>query len=255
MSKESKVDWLNIDGASPSSLYHCPIQECAKDEFQSQHGCRKHINTKHSWFSYFDEKPGLKVPNNSPVTTSEDDPSSVAAKHAVGVLPSLSISGQIGKVFTNWLIGNGGGCKKDRTAQQVAKRCFKFLQFCCDDEEQLTFEVMDFSLCSPCLLFKFIDQLQEECKLRNGGRLRYIDAISELIDFRQINGASDAVLRKLSETEVYVKRACKTVAKMMRLQWTQDLDIETQSLNLRTSEGQSILSEDQKHSFAVVKVH
>ena len=58
------------------------------------------MNTKHSWFSYFDEKPELKVPNNSPVTTSEGDPSNVAAKHAVGVLPSFSISGQIGEVFT-----------------------------------------------------------------------------------------------------------------------------------------------------------
>ena len=86
---------------------------------------------------------------------------------------------------------------------------------------------MDFSLCSPNLLFKFIDHLQEECKLEHGGRLGCIDAISELIDFRKINGASDAVLRKLSETEVYLKRARKTVAKMMRLQWTQDLDIDT----------------------------
>ena len=58
-------------------------------------------------------------------------------------------------------------------------------------------------------------------------RLGYIDAIFELIDFRKINGASDTVLRNLSSTELYLKRARKTVAKMMRLQWTQDLDIET----------------------------
>ena len=142
----------------------------------------------------------------------------------MGVLPPFSISGQIGEVFTKWLTG---GCKKDRISQQVAKRCFKFLKFCCDDEEQLTFEVMDFSLCSLNLLFKFVDHLQEECKLRHGRRLGYIDAISELIDFKKINGASDAVLQKLSETEVYLKRTRKTIAKMMRLQWTQALDIET----------------------------
>ena len=52
-------------------------------------------------------------------------------------------------------------------------------------------------------------------------------AISELIDFRKVNGASDGVLRKLSATELYIKRARKTVAKMMRLQWTQDLDVES----------------------------
>ena len=91
----------------------------------------------------------------------------------------------------------------------------------------VTFEVMEFGLCSPSLLFELIDFLQENCKLGNGGRLGYVDAISELIDFRKVNGASDAVLRKLSVTQVYLKRARKTVAKMMRLQWTQDLDIGT----------------------------
>jgi len=96
-----------------------------------------------------------------------------------------------------------------------------------EDEEELSFEVLDFSLCSHSLLFKLIDYLQDECKLGHGGRLGYIDAISELIDFRKINGASDTVLRNLSSTELYLKRARKTVAKMMRLQWTQDLDIET----------------------------
>ena len=62
--------------------------------------------------------------------------------------------------------------------------------------------------------------------LGHGGRLGYIDAISELIDFRKISGASDTVLRHLTTTELYLKGARKTVAKM-RLQWTQDLDIET----------------------------
>ena len=106
-------------------------------------------------------------------------------------------------------------------------RCFKFLKFCCEEEEELNFEVLDFSLCSPSLLFKFIAFLQDECKLGDGGRLGYIDAISELIDYRKINGASDAILRNLSATELYLKKARKTVAKMMRLKWTQYLDIET----------------------------
>ena len=92
------------------------------------------------------------------------------------------------------------------------------LKFCCEEEEELSFDVMDFSFCAPSLLFKFIDCLEEECKLGHGGTLGYIDAISELIDFRKINGASDGVLRKFSATELYIKRARKTVAKMMRLQ-------------------------------------
>ena len=247
MNKKVKVDWSTIDGASPKpkrlhlekedtdSLYHCPIQVCEHEGFQSQRGCRKHVNSKHSWFFYFDEKPDLTELQHSlqvqdtklSETTTNDCESSRRPKHGVIVVPSFSVSGQIGEAFAKWLTGSGGGCKKDRTAQQIVKRSFKFLKFCCEDEEELTFEVIDYSLCSPNLLFKFIDYLQDECKLGHGGRLGYIDAISELMDFRKINGASYAVLRNLSATELYLKRARKTVAKMMRLQWTRELDIDT----------------------------
>ena len=77
------------------------------------------------------------------------------------------------------------------------------------------------------MLSKFIDYLQEECNLGNGERLGYKEAISELIDFKKVHGASDGVLRKLSATELYIKRARKTVAKIMRLQWMQDLDVKS----------------------------
>ena len=247
MSKANKIEWSKIDGALPrakrlhlekdeaDSLYHCPIQLCEHEGFQSQRGCRKHVNNKHSWFFHFDEKPvdfqqltsSSDVPENILLTTLEDDAPRATSKQGARSIPSFSVSSQIGDAFTKWLTGSGGGYKKDRPAQQIVSRCFKFLKFCCEEEEELNFEVLDFSLCSPSLLFKFIDFLQDECKLGHGGRLGYIDAISELIDFRKVNGASDAVLRNLSATELYLKKARKTVAKMMRLQWTQDLDIET----------------------------
>ena len=242
MSKKYKVDWSDIDGASPkpkrlhlekdetNSLYHCPIQECDHDGFQSQRECRKHVYNKHSWFFYFDEKPNSKEirdSRNVPMVKPIQDQTTETTKHAVKILPSFSLSCDIAELFTKWLTGSGGGYKKDRAAQQIVTRCFKFLRFCCEDEEELTFDVVDFSLCSPNLLFKFIDYLQDECKLGRGGRLGYIDAISEMIDFRKLHGASEAVFQKFSATELYLKRARKTVAKMMRLQWTQDLDIET----------------------------
>ena len=207
---------------------------CDRDGLHSQRGCRKHVNNKHSWFFYFDEKPNLneitdslKVARNVSMVNTIQDQTSETTKHAVKLLPSFSLSCDIGEVFTKWLTGSGGGCNKDRAAQQIVTRCFKFLRFCCEDEEELTFDVVDFSLCSPNSLFKFIDYLQDECKLGHGGRLGYIDAISEMIDFRKLHGASDEVFRKFSATELYLKRARETVAKMMRLQWTQDLDIET----------------------------
>ena len=77
MSKTCKVDWLDLDGTSPKpkrlnlekdeadSVYHCPIQECDCDGFQSQRGCRNvndvidvnDVIAKHTWFFYFDGKP------------------------------------------------------------------------------------------------------------------------------------------------------------------------------------------------------
>lgn len=76
--------------------------------------------------------------------------------------------------------------------------------------EKLTLEVMDFSLFSPNLLLKFIYYLHE-CKLVHCGCLGYTDAIFELIDFKKISGASDAVLQKLSESELYC--ACKELVR------------------------------------------
>ena len=68
-------------------------------------------------------------------------------------------------------------------------------------------------MCSPNLLFKFIDYLQDECKLGHGGRLGYIDAISEMIDIRKLHGASEAVLRKFSATDLYLKEHARQLQK------------------------------------------
>ena len=167
------------------------------------------------WFFHFDEKPRVdfklaanssKLPSKLSVSsTVGDDVSSTRSKSGTRSMPSLSPSGQIGEQFTTWLGGSGGGCKKDRLAQHIVNRCLKFLKFCCKEEEEFNVEVIDFSLCSPSLLLKFIDYLQEECKLGHGGKLGYIDAILELIDFRKVKGALDGVLRKLSATGLYTK--------------------------------------------------
>ena len=146
------IEWSNINGALPKpkrlhlerdnadALYHCPIQSW--DRFQNQRGCRRHVNNEHSWFFYFDEKPrvDLKLALNS---------FKVQTKSFGASSP--------GEEFTTCLKGSGGGYKKDRPAQQVVSRCLKFLKFCCEEEGQLSFDVMDLSLCSPNLLFKFID--------------------------------------------------------------------------------------------------
>ena len=122
MSKANKIEWANIDGALPKpkrlhlekddadSLYHCPIQPSEHDGFQSQHGCRKHVNNKHSWFLYFDGKPRVDLklaPNSFKVQTkssaassTDDDLSSTRSKPGVRLMPTFSPSGEIGEQLT-----------------------------------------------------------------------------------------------------------------------------------------------------------
>ena len=63
-------------------------------------------------------------------------------------------------------------------------------------------------------------------RLGHAGRIGYLDAIAELVDYRKVNGASESVLGGLGSTEIYLKKVRKTVSKMMRLQWTSELDID-----------------------------
>ena len=71
--------------------------------FQSQRGCRKHVNTKHSWFFCFDEKPNSKE-IDSAMENAIQDQTSETTKHAVKLLPSFSSTCDIGEVFTKWLM-------------------------------------------------------------------------------------------------------------------------------------------------------
>lgn len=244
MSKRTKlIDWSTKDGASPKpkrlhleedktdTLYYCPVENCEHDGFSTQRGCRKHVKNKHSWFYYFDTKPSeskeaASKPDNSSDKASNSEKKQCVKKH----LPSFDITTTIGKEFQTWLTGSGGGCKSIRQAQQIVRRSFKYLKFCCDDddEEELSWDWIDFSLSSPNFLFKFVDAMQSNWGLGHAGRLGYLDSISDLIDFRKVHGvASDVIVRNLTSTEVYLKRARRTISKMMRLQWTSDLDIDT----------------------------
>ena len=102
-------------------------------------------------------------------STVVDDVSSTRSKPGARSMPSFSSSSQIGKYFTTWLAGSDGGYKKDRPVQQIVNRCLKFLKFCCEEEEELHLEVMDFSLCSPSLLYKFLTIYERSASLDMAG--------------------------------------------------------------------------------------
>lgn len=240
MNKRGKdVNWSMLANASPKpkrlhleeddcdGLFHCPVQICKHDGFTTQRGCRKHVKSKHSWYYYFDEKPDSVQIESFDGQAHNNTATDQKTARKMRTVATFDKTSDIAKNFLSWLTGSGGGCKSDRQAQQIVNRCLKFLKFCCEDEEELTFDIVDFSLCSPNLLFKFVDTMQDDWELGHAGRIGYLDAIAELADFRKVNGASDVVLRGLSSTETYLKKARKTVSKMMRLQWINELDIDT----------------------------
>ena len=37
----------------------------------------------------------------------------------------------------------GGGCRSDRQAKQLFSKRLKFFKFCCEDEDELTFDIVD----------------------------------------------------------------------------------------------------------------
>lgn len=220
---------LHLEEDENDRLFHCPVSSCDHDGFASQRGCRKHVTNKHPWFLYFDEKPKLSIEADSlPNANKEDN-----FKQGTTTLPCFPTTCEIGESFIKWLTGSGGGSKLLKPAQQIVKRSFKFLKFCCEDEDELTYEAIDFSLGSPSMLYKFVDAMQDDWNIGHAGRLGYLDAISELMDFRKIQAPAENTLRNLCVTEVHLKKARKSVSKMMKLQWRLDLDIETlESKNL-----------------------
>ena len=147
MSKSGQeIDLSKIAGASPKpkrlhleendgdGAFHCPVQTYKNNSFTTQRGCRKDVKNKHLWFYYFEEKP--------------DDSQNIEKGklffYSTKLLPSFDISSTIGKLFENWLIESGGGCKSIRQAQQIIRRSFKCLKFCCEnDEEDLSWDMVE----------------------------------------------------------------------------------------------------------------
>ena len=208
-------------------LYQCPYQHCDHEGFFSQRGCRKHVRSKHPWYSYFDEKPAKRL-RKIRLQQREKQRNDAVSLQNTFYLPLHSLSSLVGNKFVKWLCGSTGGGKSTKQARQTANRVLRYLKFCCeDDEDELTEETIDFCLGSPILLCRFVDAMQEELQLGPSAQLGYLNGMSELMDYRKVSGLSANVLTSFSVTEVYLKRARRTIAKKMKIKWAKDLDIDT----------------------------
>ena len=232
-SKRLNVDWKSVDGAAvrrrilklkrnEEGEYLCPVNTCLHVGFKSDRGLRKHLNTMHPWFFYFDEQPLI---NRSEVVLNE----SVKRKSSTHNVPAFSLIEGLGKEFLEWLKTPCGGGKSKKQAVQIGRRAMKFLMASLGDTEvdkTVSDEFMDCCLGSPSIVINFFKMVTEDWRLSSSAALNYMKAINDLMDFRKSNGVGDDVLRSFTVSEVYIRRGKENLSKQKKVEYSRNLDLE-----------------------------
>eukprot|EP00795_Rhopilema_esculentum_P009819 gene9819-18392_t len=238
------MDWSKVEGAhskkrvvilreTKDKTFRCPVEFCENRTFFSKRGYRKHIDTKHRWYYFFDEKPSDKVIERSAEQSTQRSHKHIeSARRCVDTTkrPHFSISEGVGKQYVDWLCAVCGGGLSAAQATQNATRVMKFLKFCSeDDEDNLTEQLVDYSIGSAGLICSFIEHIGKEWGLGSSAQFGYLQAITDLIDFRKSSGLSTTVLGNLAVSEVYINRGKKALAKRKIREWSKNLSIEVLS--------------------------
>ena len=70
-----------------------------------------------------------------------------------------------------------------------------------DDEDNLSMDFVDFCLGSPSLITQFVEYIKEEWKLSSSAEVNYLQAISDMIDYRKSQGISANTQRNFTVAE------------------------------------------------------
>lgn len=231
-----KVNWRVFDGAArqkralrlrpdDDGVYICPIEDCLHTGFKSARGLRKHIDTRHDWYYFFDTRPEVKREEV------EQDPSKERQKCFTQNIPSFSITEGLGLDFLKWLQAPLGGGKNPREATQTAKRGMKFLLHVIGEDmvadNQAYADYIDCAVGSATAVIQFLETITTSWSMSSSGALNYLRSISDLVDFRKSQGVSDNVLRALSVTEVYLRRGKSNLQKKKVVEYSRNLDLES----------------------------
>ena len=131
MSKKMlNVDWKLINGAAvkkrilrlkrnADGYFLCPITTCLHVGYKSDRGLRKHIDSVHPWYYYFEEQP---VINRDEVAQREKQ----MRKSSTHNMPAFSLTDGVGKEFLTWLSTPCGGGKSSKQGTQIGRRAMKF---------------------------------------------------------------------------------------------------------------------------------
>lgn len=117
-----------------------------------------------------------------------------------------------------------------KDANQVAKRGMKFLMSALgdgDNDSEAHEEYIDCMIGSPNLFMKFVKLIINDWGLKSAAVISYLQAISDLCDYRKSKGCSDSVLRSFAVTEVYLRKCKSTMHRRKNMEYTRDLNLET----------------------------
>ena len=101
--KVLNVDWKLINGATvkrrilklkrnADGYFLCPISTCLHIGFRSDRGLRKHIDSAHPWYYYFDEQPVI----NREEAVKKNEESRKSTTHN---MPAFTLTDGIGKEY------------------------------------------------------------------------------------------------------------------------------------------------------------
>ena len=83
----------------------------------------------------------------------------------------------------------------------------KFLRFCFEDnsdEDDVTIQMVDYCLGLANLICQFLDAMENDWKLGHSGRLNYLNALHDLMDFRKFSRPPGNVLCDFPITDIYI---------------------------------------------------
>ena len=228
------VDWRVVDGAAKKkrivklktnkeNKFECPVMTCLHYAYKSSRGVRKHINSVHPWYYYFDEQPKIQRQKAFCLPKKR-------MKCSTHSIPAFTLESGFGKDFLEWLMTPCGGGKVLNEAVQSGRRAMKFLYFALGEpstEVAVQEDYVDCCVGSPSVIIKFLKTITEEWDLGSSGALNYLKSLKDLMDFRKSTGVTDNVLRTFTAAEVYIRRGKENLAKMKKVDYSRNLDLES----------------------------
>ena len=227
------LDWKVLDGAAvrkrilhltadEDQNFFCPVSTCLHDGYKSSRGVRKHINSQHPWYYWFDEQPRIQRQEAVRLPKKRIKPST---HH----MPAFTMETGLGKDFLDWLMTPLGGGKPLREATQIGRRAMKFLHFALGEGTDVVLQqdYVDCVIGSPTIIINFMQSVVEDWNLASSGALNYLKAVSDLMDFRKANGVTDNVLRTFATSEVYIRRGLGNLTRQKKIDYARNLDLES----------------------------